>query len=158
MRPLLCLLLSLFFLGAAAQNKVKGLLLLSPQRTNAFDLFYPLSLDPSRSLKSNIETAKEATACMIQCESSLLDKEILGSATLLRNTALGKGVLDSLDYILVLPVEVVLEGSKSAVFARNEKDTFLDWPVTLYNRNLFQFYNARLRQLVQLSVVPLQGK
>jgi len=143
-------------LQAQEEKRVTGLLLLSSFRSDApFDLFYPCQLDTTRTLQSNIEAAGTATPFLVTIEDEALLQSLLAESETLKNRALDIKD-DDMEKLLVIPVEVTLEERKGVKFARNEKDSFLDWPVKLYNRTLFQSYNVRRQFIQDVSVVPLR--
>jgi hypothetical protein len=80
---------------------------------------------------------------------------LLPYADTIKNEALASKIDDDLEYIMVVPVEVQLGASKP-LFAKNERDHFLDWPVAFYKQKLFDSYNARQRELKNVSPIILK--
>ena len=141
-------------LHAQEEKKQTGLLLLSSFRSDApFDLFYPCKIDTTRSLQHNIEAAVEAIPFLVTVEDDDLLESLLREADTLKNRALDIKD-DNMEKVLVIPVEVSLEERRGARFARNEKDSYLDWPVRLFGRTLFQSYNVRRQFIQAVSLKP----
>ena len=143
-------------LHAQQEKKQTGLLLLSSFRTQApFDLFYPCQLDTTRSLQQNVEKAAAAMPFLVTIEDEALLENLLREADTLRNRALDIKD-DNMEKLLVIPVEVTMEERSGARFARNEKDSYLDWPVKLFGRMLFGSYNVRRQFIQDVMILPLR--
>jgi hypothetical protein len=151
---LLCILLSATAGTYAQEKTTTGLLLLSLNRTeSSFDLFFPCKIDSTRSLKENILKAQPGTSFLAIIDSAEVN-EMIPFADKLRNEALASKITDELEYILVIPVEVSF-GNTKPVFAKNDKDFFLDWPVEFYKQTLFESYNAKQKELKNVRVIRI---
>lgn len=158
MKALLLCILLFATAGTYAQEKTTtGLLLLSLNRTeSSFDLFFPCKIDSTRSLKQNIMKAQEGSSFLAIIDQDEI-KDLIPFADTLKNEALASKITDELEYIMVIPVEVRF-GDTKPVFAKNDKDFFLDWPVEFYKRTLFESYNAKQKELKKIRVIQIADR
>jgi hypothetical protein len=153
---LIAFLLFAFTSYSQETKTTKGLLLLSVSRADAsFDIFFPCTIDSTKSLKDNITSAKGGTPHLVTVDEELAEEDLIPFADSIENEALDAQYGDELKYFLVLPVEVTFSDEKAAKFARKEKDSFLDWPVKFFRRTLFEFYNAKQLTLKHVRVISL---
>ena len=155
---LLCILLSAT-VGTYAQEKTTtGLLLLSLNRSeSSFDLFFPCKIDSTRSLKENILKIQQPGSSFLAIIPQDEINDLIPFADTLKNEALASKITDELEYIMVIPVQVNF-GETKPVFAKNDKDFFLDWPVEFYKQTLFESYNAKQKELKKVRVIRIADR